>query len=106
MPERVFRIECCEDECKYPDIPACFWITPETISRCVRCKWQEIPDQNWFCEDCGMEFDRLEKYFERVTGPDYEQLAEAPEVRPGVRAVPAVAHIKRLCKDCWEEGGG
>jgi hypothetical protein len=102
MFERILRVWRSEAECVYPDREACFQVTPYGFSACVRSHWQKIPDDDWTCDLCGAEFDRLEKHYEPVTGPEAQEIFGAPKVLPNMRAVPAVARIWRLCRECSE----
>lgn len=105
MREKIFRVEHCDKDCpyskKYKSFEIkCFEIALNSISICNKCKYQEIPDQNWVCNNCGKEFDRLEKYYEYPAGPDKNDILKAPEIKPGVKAVPLICRIKKLCRKC------
>ena len=102
IKEQIFRVECSVNECLYSEMRACLEIAPDRIKACAQCRYQEIPDQNWVCYDCGKEFDRLEKYFDIPFPPDIDEIMEAPEVYPNMRAVPAVCRIKRFCGECYK----
>jgi hypothetical protein len=71
----------------------------------VRCKYHKIPHDNWVCDGCGGEFDRLEEYFEVATGPDVDDVLEAPEVSLGVRVVPLIYRFRRVCRECYSRFG-
>jgi len=101
MKKMLLRIEYCDNDCEYPDNEYCLLIAADSMSSCVRCNVQRIPDDNWICEHCKKEFDRLDKFFEVTTGPDLDDIISSPEVAPNVRAVPLIANIKRLCPDCF-----
>ena len=105
MGEIIFRVEYCDKDCPYSKKfkkfeGKCFEITLNSITVCNKCKYQVIPDQNWICDNCGKEFDRLEKYYEYPAGPDKNDILKSPEVTPGVKAVPLICHIKKLCSKC------
>lgn len=108
MREKIFRVEHCDKYCPYSkeyesfEIK-CFKIALNSIYDCNKCKYQEISDQNWICDSCGKEYDRLEKYYEYPAGPNKNDILKAPEVTAGVKAVPLVSHIKKLRRKCHKK---
>lgn len=108
MREIIFRVEYCDKDCPYSkkyksSELKCFEITLNSIYACNKCKYQKIPDQNWICYGCGKEFDRLEKYYEYPAGPDINDILKAPELTLGVKAVPLVCYMKKLCRKCHKK---
>ena len=97
--ERFFLVRYCDDKCEFPENEYCFAVSQTSVFRCTKCVAKET-SRKWRCEACQREFSGFDEYFELPLAPPVE-------FHPGetMVKVPAVVHIKKLCKSCYEQGG-
>jgi hypothetical protein len=97
---KFFIVRYCDEKCEFPENAHCFAVSQKSVFRCTRCVAKEVA-KTWRCEGCQREFSGFDEYFELPVPPPVS-------AQPGetVISVPAIVHIKKLCKSCYEQVGG
>jgi len=94
--EKFFLVRYCNGKCEIPENGYCFAVSQNSSFRCTKCVAKEVT-RTWKCEGCQREFSGFDEYFELPVAPPASSQPEQTVI-----AVPAVIHIKKLCKSCYE----
>lgn len=94
--ERFFLIRYCDGECEFPSNEYCFAVSRKSQVRCTKCIAKQVT-RTWKCDRCQAQFSGFDEYFEVPVPPPIT-------IQPGqtVVTVPAMVHIKKLCRSCYK----
>jgi hypothetical protein len=94
--EKFLLVRYCSAKCEFPENEHCFAASQESVFRCTRCVAKEVA-RTWTCDGCQTEFSGFDEYFELPVPPPIA-------IQPGETTItaPAMVHIKKLCRSCYE----
>ena len=95
--EKFFLVRYCDGKCEFPENEYCFAVSQKSVFRCTKCIAKEVT-KTWRCEGCQREFSGFDEYFELGVPPPISAQPEGTVI-----TVPAIIHVKKLCKSCYKQ---